>query len=147
MLKKFKVNNFKCFGSEFLFDLSTAKNYTFNPECIKNGIVNNAMIYGYNGTGKSNLGWAIFDIIEHLTDKTKIEFPYKHYTNAQTINNVAEFEYEFLINGDIVVYRYSKTDYKTLVTEQLFVNGKEIVYFDRRNDNTVFTCNMSGTET
>ena len=147
MLKKFKVNNFKCFGSEFLFDLSTAKNYTFNPECIKNGIVNNAMIYGYNGTGKSNLGWAIFDIIEHLTDKTKIEFPYKHYTNAQTSNNVAEFEYEFLINGDIVVYRYSKTDYKTLVTEQLFVNGKEIVSFDRRNDNTVFTCNMSGTET
>ena len=31
MLRKFKVSNFKCFKGYFEFDLSTAKNYTFNP--------------------------------------------------------------------------------------------------------------------
>ena len=62
MLTKFKVSNFKCFEGEVVFDLSLTNGYTFNSECIKNGIVNNAMIYGYNGSGKSNLGWAIFDI-------------------------------------------------------------------------------------
>ena len=63
MLRRFKVSNFKCFKEDFSLDLTSVKAYTFNPECVKNGIVNNAMIYGYNGSGKSNLGWAILDII------------------------------------------------------------------------------------
>ncbi|MCM1758931.1 ATP-binding protein, partial [Bacteroides ovatus] len=61
MLRKFKVSNFKCFEEDFVLDLSKVNGYTFNPECVKNGIVNCAMIYGYNGMGKSNLGFAIFD--------------------------------------------------------------------------------------
>lgn len=147
MLRKFKVSNFKCFKEEFVFDLSTAKNYSFNPECVKNGIVNCAMIYGYNGSGKSNLGWAIFDIIEHLTDKTRLEFPYLHYTNAYNDSSVAEFEYEFLINGNVINYRYEKTNYKTLVSECFSVNGNELIVFERKNGNTIYECKLEGTQT
>ena len=55
MLKKFKVCNFKSFEKEFILDLSATNGYAFNTECIRNGIVNCAMVYGYNGIGKSNL--------------------------------------------------------------------------------------------
>ena len=34
-------------------------------------LADNALIYGHNGVGKSNLGLAIFDIIGHLTDKNE----------------------------------------------------------------------------
>lgn len=147
MLRRFKVRNFKSFKDEFVFDLSSAKAYTFNPECVRNGIVNNAMIYGYNGSGKSNLGWAILDIIEHLTDKARWEFPYKHYTNAENDSSIASFEYEFMIGGKLVDYAYRKTDYKTMVSEHFSIDGKELVSMERTDGNTNFTCLLKGTET
>ena len=82
MLKKFRVSNFKSFEKDFEFDLSDINGYEFNKDCIKNGIVNNALIYGHNGVGKSNLGLAIFDIIGHLTDKNINENLYLPYLNA-----------------------------------------------------------------
>lgn len=145
MLKRFKVSNFKCFGKDFQLDLSSSNGYGFQPECIKNGIVNCSVIYGYNGAGKSNLGWAIFDIIEHLTDKNREDYYYKHYINAESTAEVAEFEYEFLIAGQEVRYSYSKSDYKTLVSERLQIANTEIVSFDRRTD-TSFSVNLKGTE-
>lgn len=146
MLTKFSVSNFKCFNNQFLFDLSTAKNYTFNPGCVKNGIVNNAMIYGYNGIGKSNLGWAIFDVIEHLTDKNRIDTPYHNYLNAYNLNDVAEFDYEFNFNGDTVRYKYLKKDYKTIAAEWFWINNQELISIDRRNGDSTFTCLLNGTE-
>ncbi len=53
MLTKIEVENFKCFNKNFVFDLSKANSFNFNKECIKNGIVNKALIYGHNGVGKS----------------------------------------------------------------------------------------------
>jgi DNA replication protein DnaC len=72
MLTKFSVSNFKGFNQDFVFDFSDTNGYEFNKSCVKNGIVNNALIYGHNGVGKSNLGFAIFDIIGHLTDKRRL---------------------------------------------------------------------------
>lgn len=146
MLTKFTVKNFKCFRGKFIFDLSTAKNYTFNPECVKNGIVNSSIIYGYNGIGKSNLGWALFDIIEHLTDKTRIEIPYLNYINAYNDDDVAEFDFEFNFEGDVVRYKYLKTDYKTIVAEWFWINNIELIAIDRRNGDTNFSCMLKGTE-
>lgn len=146
MLTKFAVKNFKCFREKFIFDLSTAKNYTFNPECVKNGIVNSSIIYGYNGIGKSNLGWALFDIIEHLTDKSRIEIPYLNYINAYNDDDVAEFDFEFNFEGDIVRYKYLKTDYKTIVAEWFWINNIELIAIDRRNGDTNFSCLLKGTE-
>ena len=145
MLTKFKVSNFKCFEGEVVFDLSSTNGYTFNSECIKDGIVNNAMIYGYNGSGKSNLGWAIFDIIEHLTDKTRLEFPYKHYTNAFSDSNVASFTYEFLIDKKKIRYEYKKSDYKTIVSEILWIDDILMVSYDRQKDES-FTTKFRGAE-
>jgi AAA15 family ATPase/GTPase len=131
MLRKFKVSNFKSFEKDFEIDLTNVNGYEFNKDSIKEGIVNNAIIYGQNGTGKSNLALAIFDIIEHLTDKQRNEAVYKNYLNAYCKPSVACFYYEFSINSKVVVYEYKKSDYKTIVYERFRIDNEELVLFDR----------------
>jgi AAA15 family ATPase/GTPase len=139
MLKKFKVSNFKSFNKDFLFDLTETNGYAFNSECIKSGIVNAALVYGHNGVGKSNLGLAIFDIIEHLTDYNKKESEYSAYLNANNKSKIAEFYYEFLINGQTVIYEYKKSSYSTIVYERFLIEGEELAFLDRRSgDHAVF---------
>ena len=67
MLIEFKVEGFKNVEKELIFDLSKTRNYTFSENAVKDGIVKTGLIYGINGSGKSNLGLAIFDIILHLS--------------------------------------------------------------------------------
>ncbi len=124
MLAKFSVTNFKGFNKEFILDLSGANDYKFNAECVENGIIKNAMVYGKNGVGKSNLGLAVFDIISHLTDKQSNERLYRNYLNAENGASEAEFCYEFLFNSKKVVYKYKKTGSKTLISEEFFIDGE-----------------------
>ena len=146
MLRKFRVSNFKSFEENFELDLTEINGYEFNKECIKNGTVNNAIVYGHNGVGKSNLGLAVFDIIEHLTDKNREEFRYRHYLNAYTKSNIAEFYYEFQINNKIIKYEYKKTDYKSLIFEKFSIDDEELVLFDRQQGNQ-FSAKLKGAET
>jgi len=146
MLRKFKVSNFKGFDKNFSLDLTEVNGYEFNTECIKNEIVNNALVYGHNGVGKSNLALAIFDIIEHLTDKNRDERVYKNYLNAYNESDHAEFYYEFLINSKVVTYEYRKTDYKTIIYEKFTVDNNEFVIFDRINSSSA-TIKFKGAET
>ena len=146
MLKKFKVSNFKSFEKDFVLDFQNTKGYEFNTECIKDGIVNNAIIYGRNGAGKTNLGLAIFDIIEHITDKNKEASKYNNYLNAYSNSEKAEFYYEFLINKNIVIYEYHKKDYTTIVYEKMTIDNQVVVEFDRSKGNQFYT-NLKGAET
>ena len=146
MLRKFKVSNFKSFNEEFVFDLTEANGYEFNKECVKNETINNAIVYGHNGVGKSNLALAIFDIIEHLTDKYRSESAYRNYLNAYNQSKVAEFYYEFLINSKIVIYEYKKTNYNIIVYERFTIDNEELAFFDRR-ENASATIRFKGTET
>ena len=145
MLRKFKVSNFKCFEKDFTLDLSNVNGYSFNDECIQNGIVNSGIIYAYNGMGKSNLGFAIFDIVEHLTDKNRNEEQYSNYLNAYASETYADFYYEFLIEDSIVKYHYKKSDYKTIVFEELLIDDNRIIFFDRSLGDA-FDVNLFGTE-
>ena len=54
MLTKFEVIHFKNFGEKLVLDLTQSKSYEFNKECIVNGVINKAILYGHNGVGKSN---------------------------------------------------------------------------------------------
>ena len=93
MLKKFSVTNYRQFNETLEFDL-TASNYSFNQECVKNNLVKLALIYGKNGTGKSNLGRAIFDLVSHLTDN-RVEKSSSFYLNIESKKQFASFIYEF----------------------------------------------------
>lgn len=146
MLRKFKVSNFKSFEKDFELDLTDVNGYEFNKESIKNGLVNNALVYGHNGVGKSNLALAIFDIIEHLTDKQRNEGVYRNYLNAYCNSGFASFYYEFYINNKIVAYEYKKSDYKTIIYEKLTIDNQDIISFDRENESSA-SIKLKGTET
>ena len=146
MLRKFKVSNFKSFEKDFELDLTSVNGYEFNKSSIKNGIVNNALVYGHNGVGKSNLALAIFDIIEHLTDKQRNENSYRNYLNAYCEKKYASFIYEFYLNSKVVIYEYKKKDYKTIVFEKLTIDNKVVIFYDRDKNNSA-QINLKGTET
>jgi len=147
MLTSFSVKNFKNFKNEFVFDLTDVKNYEFNDECIQNGVVNKAIIYGHNGVGKSNLALAIFDIILHLTDKYRNPQLYRNYLNVENESETAEFCYKlkFGINSTIE-YRYGKKNPDELVYETLMINEKIVVTYDRSKDIEA-TIDLEGAET
>lgn len=146
MLRKFAVTNFMGFAQEIVFDLSDTKRYEFNTNCIRNGIVNSSIVYGHNGSGKSNLGLAIFDIIAHLTDKNREERYYNNYLCADGDSGLAVFRYEFLVNELVVYYEYKKKNYSELVFEKLLIGNNLVLFFDRTKQNH-FQVSLSGAET
>lgn len=136
MLQKFKVKNFKKFNDEIVFDLTKTKKYTFNESVIKNGVLNTALIYGSNGSGKSNLGFAIFDIIFHTTDNEKTKIFYENYLYGNgALENTAKFTYEFKFKDKNIIYTYSKENVDKLIEEELIVDGQRVLYINRETSN------------
>lgn len=145
MLTKFVVENFKNFRERLEWNLADYNNYEFNSEVVEDGAINKALVFGQNGSGKSNLGLALFDIVHHLTDKEKMENKYIPYLNLETENLYAYFEYHFLFYGQELVYTYRKSSSRKLLEEHLSINGIERVAFNYQ-ENTGFSI-LAGTET
>ena len=91
MLSKFTVKNYRGFADKIEWDLSHPSGYDFNKTAIKDGIVKNGIIYGPNGSGKTNLGLAIFDIANHLSHKWKKPDYYTNFASASNYLNTVEF--------------------------------------------------------
>ena len=134
MLKKFCVKNFKNFNDNFCIDLSDVHDYKFNTQCIRNELLNKVIVYGKNAVGKTNLGFALFDLTTHLIDGHRIEAVYQDYLNADSDEKYASFSYEFLFEGDSVIYNYQKTDADTLRFEEFIFNGSTIFTYDFENN-------------
>ena len=132
MLKKFSVTNYRQFNEKIEFDL-TASNYAFNNICVSNGIVRLGLIYGINGSGKSTLGWAIFDLVSHLTDN-KSNGNTEHYLNANSTEKYATFEFELLITIKKkifkVFYKYQKDDNRVLMNEVFKIDDEIIIDYN-----------------
>ncbi len=127
MLKRFEVENYRGFSERLVFDLS-AREYGFNQDLTYNGIVSKAIVYGKNGIGKSSFGFALFDIITHLTDNTSAY--HENYRNLEHLDKPVSFRYIFKFGRDEVVYEYEKLDQDDLRKEKLTTNGKVLVEFD-----------------
>jgi AAA15 family ATPase/GTPase len=134
MLMSFAVKNFKSFKDWLEFDLTSSNKYEFNLDCVSNEIVKTVLVYGYNGVGKSNLGLAMFDIINHMTDKMVNKTFYANYQNACSNDRLVEFVYRFKFTEGQIMYEYGKTGVDEMVYERLTINGKEVVAYDRRID-------------
>lgn len=146
MIAKFEVKNFKNFEDWFSFDLTHTKNYTFRPECIKDGVVNKALVYGQNGVGKSNLGFAMLDLSLHLSSNRVASANYEHYFPIGSTLSLAEFKYHFIFGDETVCYEYGKSDRDTLVYESLTIQGERVLHVDRRVSTTA-TIKLKGAET
>ncbi len=136
MLKRFSVKNFKNFKEKLILDFSKTREYEFNQNLIKNGLVNKMLIYGPNNSGKSNLGAAVMDITTHLTDNYGTDnLIYAYYLNGDFVDDVVEFKYEFLFNDNEIVYSYKKNGQMKLLSEELKENGKILFKYNYENNN------------
>lgn len=133
MLRKFSVTNFKNFDHKIVLELDKPANYEFNSEIIKDNCVSKGIIYGINGSGKSNLALALFDIILHLTDKERALDKYQLYLNMNSASTEAEFEYLFSFDNTDVKYSYGKADPLTLTYECLEIGGRTVLEFDYKS--------------
>ena len=131
MLVEFRVKGFKNFREEIRLNLGDTSNYEFNLNAVKSDTIKTALIYGDNGSGKTNLGYAIFDITIHLTDNNHSMSNYSHYLNLDQ-GTSATYYYKFNFNGDILEYSYIKKDAETLVDEEVRINGKLIIAYNRK---------------
>lgn len=145
MLTRFSVSNFKGFKDEFVLDLTNPSSYEFNGSAIKNGVVNNAIIYGKNGVGKSNLGLAIFDILGHYSEVSKAQSRYVSYFNGNTGDTIPVFNYEFKFGQNKLKYKYKKIAYKAVKEEELSINGEIVAYLNREIEPQALIA-LSGTE-
>lgn len=129
MLKEFRVHNFKNFAKELCMDLSRVNNYAFNEEATKNGVLKTALVYGDNGSGKTNLGYALFDIILHLSDKEKRLSNYRLYGNLN-LNEATVFSYAFSFDEGELRYEYRKQDAQDLLWERVTIDGNIVLEYD-----------------
>lgn len=138
-LKRFEVENFRGFNGRLVFDL-TAGRYDFNQQVAVDGLVKNAIVYGPNGIGKSALGFALFDIVGHLTDKRIDDLRNQviPYCNLNSNSNVAFFKYVLKWGNLEIVYEYKKLDPVTLAWERLTVGDERIVEYDFAVRSSVF---------
>ncbi len=131
MLTKFAVKNYRGFAERIEWDLSNPSGYDFNKSAIRNGVLKNGIVYGPNGSGKTNLGLALFDIANHLSHKWKKPDYYQNYACASNPLDPVEFEYKFVFDGTRLEYTYSKVAVSQkgeIVKEQLLVDKRELFY-------------------
>ncbi|MCM1089240.1 MAG: ATP-binding protein [Muribaculum sp.] len=138
MIQEFRVRNYKNFRDEIVFSLKTNKSYEFNQQVIKNGIIKDCLVIGENACGKTNLGYAMLDIVRHLTDKGRTAL--KWYQNLYNLDSTVCFEYTFCFGEMHLIYRYEKTSNEKLIREKLTINEKLAIL----NDITGAEVNLKG---
>ena len=140
MLAYFSAKNFKQFESIEL-DFTNVREYGFNTANLTSNkkLLKTMLIYGPNASGKSNFGYALFDIVQHLVDKQTRPLSYLYYLNADSPTEAAEFSYTFIFNRRKITYTYAKLDRLILVAEQLTVNGERVFSWDKRTSEKDFS--------
>ena len=144
MLAKFSVQGFKNFKDKITLDLTQKKNYEFNDNLTKNNLIKNGVIFGKNSSGKSNLGLAIFDIVNNLTDKEKTILDVIPYINLDLKTPLAKFYYQFYFDCDVVEYSYSKSEPDILSEEELIINNETVLYYNYATRECI--CRLEGAE-
>ena len=132
MLVRFTVENYKSFKEPITLDFQSRHDYRYNNQCIRNGLLSKVVIYGANSSGKSNFGFALFDIVGLLTDKNTIPNQNDELTfiNADSDSDVTTFTYVFKKQNDYITYSYKKKKPKVITYEELHINDTKIFSYD-----------------
>ncbi len=136
MLKKFELKNFKNFKDNLTIDFGNIGGYQYCTDCITDNLIGKMLIYGRNGTGKTNLGSAVMDIIYNLI--YNMGRPNEIFLNADTSDDFIDFNYTFIFDDKDVIYRYSRFSTLELRDEELIIDGKRIFYCNFFEDNFSF---------
>lgn len=143
MLKSFSVEGYRSFHNKVVLDLGSPHDYGWhndpaaNDAYITDGVVSNALVLGGNATGKTNLGRALMDVRNNFSRRGP--WPMRDESDPSFINgdldgDHASFEYEFIISGQDIAYRYEKDGLQRIAYERLRVGQSTIFEVDRTND-------------
>ena len=136
MLEKFTVAGYKNFKDPITIDFSEVRDYKFNTECVSDGLITKFIIYGKNASGKSNLGYALFDIVGVLTDNRApnsmkgSNFSRSNLNADSDADSVSTFSYLFKIDDRHIRYSYEKNVSNTLSKETLEVSDEIVFQYD-----------------
>lgn len=131
MLTGFEVEGFRNFASKFTIDLADVRDYRFNAEAVKNGVVSCGIIYGKNAVGKTNFSNALLDISFNV-GKRVFYANQANYLSAVDGVDSARFCYRFLFGDDEVEYSYAKAGVRDYLSECLSINGKVAFDYDHK---------------
>lgn len=137
----FKVKNFKSYKGEVEFSFraldSDFRSENFHEVELANGetirLLNSAVIYGANASGKSNIIWALTALTSYVRNsrtfdpKRKLSFTPFLFAE-ETKDNPSEFSLEFILNKRI--YNYSFSYCKSVITNEI-LNSNEDTLFSR----------------
>ncbi|MBP0987884.1 MAG: AAA family ATPase, partial [Oscillospiraceae bacterium] len=134
MLRFFSVKNCRQFREELVFDFTNTRDYQFNSNCVKNGLVNKAIIYGKNAVGKTSLMEAMQDIYFTTLGRAEVnsDSPYPYRNADSDDDETIQFHYTFLLDGVIVDYQYEKTDFSHVVSEKLSFDDTVVFEYSRK---------------
>ena len=147
MILNISIKNFRSFKEEVTFSMvaesSRSKEQNVFVQSLARGedevkLLNTALIYGANASGKSNLLRAVFDIIKFVTKNEssageKIAEYNPFLFDESTINKAVEFFIEF-ISKDNIKYKYELHFIsKEVIKEELFYwpNNKPVLLLTR----------------
>lgn len=145
MLKRFEISNYRGFKRTLVWDLSKTRDYSYKKNLVESKLVKKSVIFGENGSGKSSLCTAIVDITAHLLDTQRDDISPNIYTYIGNEKEYASFSYTFQFGKDEVVYSYQKTSLTELLSENIFVNGKNVLLHNFVNEKDNFI-KISGAE-
>ena len=111
-----------------------------NGERIR--LLNSAVIYGANASGKSNIIWAMFALFSFIRSSRECDpdslLPYEPFLfSSETEKAPIQMMVEFVANAEIYTYTISYTD-ERFVEENLFCSSKNKKLFTRNNDDVSF---------
>jgi len=150
MLLQFSVNNFRSIKDTVTLSMNTASNRESEHSFQVRGyhLLNSAVIYGANASGKSNVLQAMSFMRHLVLNKPKITqstdtLPHQPFRlNSETEQASSYFEIVFFL--DNVKYRYGfEADSSTVYAEWLYSdeNGKEARLFDRDSEENLHYVN------
>ena len=132
MLVKFSVSNYKNFKEPITLNFTDVRDYKFNQYCINDGTLSKLIIFGNNGSGKSNFSYALFDIVGLLTDKTSDvkQLDPLSFLNADSGDKYATFEYVFKKDSHKITYIYEKMLPTQISSEKLYIDDVVVYSYD-----------------
>ena len=93
MLLRFSVEGYRGFSDKLTFDLTKTRDYTYNTKAINSRVVKDALVYGRNGMGKTNLGKAMLDARYNVARETLGFRADSAFLNADEERKAARFSY------------------------------------------------------
>lgn len=143
MVIEFSIENYLSFKEKVTFSFQAASikehpDHVFEENDGRNNILLGALLYGANGSGKSNLihGLSLMKdfVINSSKDKqANEEIPVEFFKlNSESINKPSSFEVSILLNGEFFRYGFTM-DKEKIFKEWLFtkIKNKEKLLFIR----------------